>query len=128
MSERVVGYPMLNTYCITDSCRNGVVAVAAIKEAMPRNEYGFFEKEPRFTYLLQNKEHAAAEKQLAIQVPTEPIAGNAMQLKAAPIAFSFIERKRNDRSCHAASSLFYDVLEKSRSALQVPDLFDWIIE
>jgi hypothetical protein len=36
-------------------------------------------------YLLQAKEQAAAEKQLAIQVPSVPSAGKATQLRAAPI-------------------------------------------
>jgi hypothetical protein len=34
---------------------------------------------------LQAKEHAAAEKQLAAQVATDPSAGSAIQLSAAPI-------------------------------------------
>jgi len=34
---------------------------------------------------LQAKEHAAAEKQLAAQVATDPSAGSAIQLSAAPM-------------------------------------------
>lgn len=37
--------------------------------------------------LLKANEQAAAEKQLAIHVPIEVNAGNAIQLRAAPIAF-----------------------------------------
>lgn len=89
---------MLHTYRITDACCNGVVAVAAVMERMPRNEYELLSRsKTTFPYLLQNNEHAAAEKQLAIHVPTDPIAGNAMQLKAAPIAYSYIkEREMTD--------------------------------
>jgi hypothetical protein len=38
-------------------------------------------------YLLKAKEQAAAEKQPAIHVPTVDKAGNARQLRAAPIMF-----------------------------------------
>lgn len=56
-----------------------------------------------FYYLLKAKEQAAAEKQPVIQVPRVPSAGNATQLRAAPIMWNIefqyvkeVKKKKKD--------------------------------
>lgn len=43
---------------------------------------------------MQAKEHAAAEKQLAAQVATDPSAGSAIQLSAAPMLSEKLKAKQ----------------------------------
>jgi hypothetical protein len=74
------------TYCVSYSCSDRIVAVAAecqVQQSVlgtPSNVTDL-----NSAYLLQANEHAAAEKQLATHAPTVPIAGNAIQLRAAPM-------------------------------------------
>lgn len=48
-------------------------------------------------YLLKASEQAAAEKQPVIHVPTVDKAGNARQLRAAPIVCGYQKRKRGKK-------------------------------
>jgi hypothetical protein len=45
------------------------------------------------SYLLQASEQAAAEKQLATHPPTEPSAGSAIQLSAAPMLKDSVKKE-----------------------------------
>jgi hypothetical protein len=45
------------------------------------------------SYLLQASEQAAAEKQLATHPPTEPSAGSAIQLSAAPMLKDSVKKR-----------------------------------
>lgn len=48
-------------------------------------------------YLLKANEHAAAEKQPAIHVPTVDKAGKARQLRAAPIVYLYVKKKEKEK-------------------------------
>lgn len=48
-------------------------------------------------YLLKANEHAAAEKQPAIHVPTVDKAGKARQLRAAPIVYLYVKKRKKKK-------------------------------